>query len=232
MMIRLFVGFCSIMLSTIVIHSSCGVKKEVYYARKFQARSEPSEKSTKDPNRAAAYASKPKYVYEARKEKKPVTVPKSKERKASSNKPSTASSTSNYFKVPLSINRSKFVNHAMTYRGIPYVYGGIDPKKGLDCSGFVYNVFQHFGVQPPRTTQGYMNIGKTISVKKVEKGDILLFTGRDNVPGEVGHMGIVVETHPQLKFIHSASGKNIGVIVSEFKGYYVEHFIKAISLLQ
>lgn len=221
----------SILISTATV-LSCGVRKDVYYAR--QAAKQKQEQSTstdqvKDANRAAAYASKPKYVYTDHKAAKKKS-PEVKKKSSSKSIPSTPAKHG--FITPIHIDRKAFVKHALTYQGIPYVYGGTNPAKGLDCSGFVMNVFQHFGVTPPRSTSGYMDKGKEIPVHKVKEGDILLFTGSANEPGVVGHMGIVVETKPVLKFVHSASGKGIGVIVSEFKGYYVKHFIKAIEVLK
>ncbi|MBX9448870.1 MAG: C40 family peptidase [Taibaiella sp.] len=138
-----------------------------------------------------------------------------------------------YFTHPLSINRDKFVRHARTYLGTPYVYGGTDKKRGLDCSGFIYNVFLHFDILPPRVSKDYTYEGIPVTLEKARPGDIILFTSPGTKKtGTVGHMGIITEPYPNLHFIHSASGNSKGVIVSEFKGYYVEHFVKVISVLK
>lgn len=42
------------------------------------------------------------------------------------------------------------LDYAMTLIGTPYVFGGYDPSTGLDCSGFVYNVFNKFNMEIPR----------------------------------------------------------------------------------
>jgi len=44
-------------------------------------------------------------------------------------------------------------------------------------------------------------------------------------------MGIITENKRKIKFIHSASGKNLGVMISEFEGYYKMHFVKVIRVL-
>lgn len=200
-----------IFIVSFILLTSCGVRKDVYYARK-NAEQKPEVPEQKGKKK------KPKYVYgenipDRPKEKKP-PAPK-------------------YFTHPLSINRDKFVRHASTYLGTPYVYGGTDKKKGLDCSGFIYNVFLHFNILPPRISKDYTYEGIQVTLEKARPGDLILFTSPGTKKsGVVGHMGIITEPYPNLHFIHSASGNSKGVIISEFKGYYVEHFVKVISVLK
>lgn len=136
------------------------------------------------------------------------------------------------FIQPVNIDREAFVKYAKTLLGIKYVYGSTNPSKGLDCSGFVFNVFQHFNVSCPRVTKDYMNEGREVTKSQARIGDIILFTGSDNSSGIVGHMGIIVKEGTVPQFIHSASGKNIGVIINDLKGYYETHFVKIISVLK
>ena len=136
------------------------------------------------------------------------------------------------FVRPLDVDRSEFVAYAKTLLGTPYKYGSTVPSKGLDCSGFVYNVFQHFSISCPRVTRDYTYEGREVSRKQARPGDLILFTGSDNSSGIVGHMGIITKNDGQLMFVHSASGKNIGVILNELKGYYETHFVKIISVFR
>ncbi len=138
------------------------------------------------------------------------------------------------FTKPLIIDRDEFVTFAETLLGTPYRYGSAVPVNGLDCSGFVTCVFGHFKVKCPRTTIAFTNEGEEIDQKDARPGDIILFTGSDNSSGIVGHMGIVTVagTGSKLQFIHSASGKNIGVINSNLSGYYKVHFVKFIRILE
>lgn len=67
------------------------------------------------------------------------------------------------------------VKYAKKFVGNPYRYGGTSLTKGCDCSGFVYSVYRHMGVNMPRT--GQESVGKTVSVKALKKGDILFYYG-------------------------------------------------------
>ncbi len=150
---------------------------------------------------------------------------------SSAGSPGTSGKAKTFVK-PLNIDRQEFVSYAKTLLGTPYKYGSAVASKGLDCSGFVYNVFQYFGVASPRVTKDFTYEGKTVSRNKARPGDIILFTGSDNSSGIVGHMGIITSNDDKLMFVHSASGKNVGVILNELKGYYETHFVKIISVLQ
>jgi cell wall-associated NlpC family hydrolase len=132
----------------------------------------------------------------------------------------------------LNIDREEFVGFAKTLMGTRYKYGSALPSNGLDCSGFIYYVFGHFHVKAPRSSVDFTNEGETIDVKDALPGDIILFTGPDNSSGIVGHMGIITENEGTLKFIHSASGKSVGVIINSLSGYYKTHFVKVIRILQ
>lgn len=154
------------------------------------------------------------------------------EHSTQNNKEFKANPKAKTFTKALPINRNEFVRYAKTMLGIPYQYGSSQPAKGLDCSGFVYHVFAHFNVKSPRVSKDFTNEGQTVSEKNARIGDIILFTGSNHVSGIVGHMGIITSVAPKLQFIHSASGKNIGVILNDLSGYYRKHFVKIISVLQ
>jgi cell wall-associated NlpC family hydrolase len=156
--------------------------------------------------------------------------PTPKPTKTTTTKPNSAAKV---FTKMLAIDRTEFVAYARTFKGVPYIYGGTDATKGLDCSGFVLNVFQKFKIKAPRVTRDYANEGKTISIKDASLGDIILFTGSNHASGVIGHMGIVTKNEKgNVEFIHSASGKNIGVIESKFTGYWKEHYVKTIQVLE
>lgn len=81
---------------------------------------------------------------------------------------------------------------ATQYLNIPYVYGGTDPKKGLDCSGFVQRVYADMGVVLPRVTYDQVKVGQEINDRRqLRPGDLVFFVG-DKGNRVNGHVGIYV----------------------------------------
>lgn len=117
-----------------------------------------------------------------------------------------------------------------TLIGTPYVYAATDPKVGFDCSGFITYVFNHFNIRVPRSSIDFTNVGKQIPVEQAKRGDIILFTGTDSTEREVGHMGLVVSNSDTLRFIHSTSGKAMGVTITPLSKYYQSRFVKTIRI--
>lgn len=116
--------------------------------------------------------------------------------------------------------------------GVPYKYGGCSPE-GFDCSGFVGYVYSKFGVELPRSTSELANIGSEIPLDSCQKGDIILFAGRDKKKRPVGHAGIVVsETGEPLRFIHSATSNARGIIITALDSYeyYLSRFVKVVRV--
>jgi cell wall-associated NlpC family hydrolase len=138
-------------------------------------------------------------------------------------KPSATINTNN-------VDPNELVNFARTLIGTPYVYGSTDPKKGFDCSGFITYVFNHFGIAVPRSSIDFTDVGKHIPVENARTGDIILFTGTNPQETAVGHMGIVVSNTDSLRFIHSTSGKAMGVTITPLNKYYQARFVKTIRV--
>jgi cell wall-associated NlpC family hydrolase len=128
------------------------------------------------------------------------------------------------------VDPDDLITYAEVLVGVPYVYGGTS-LKGMDCSGFLYYVFNKFGIKVPRVSKDYTNAGKTVSSLHSKRGDLILFTGSDPKSGVVGHLGIIIENkNGVLKFIHSASGGKRGVSVTSMNSYFMERFVKIIRI--
>lgn len=114
---------------------------------------------------------------------------------------------------------------ARDYIGTPYKFSGMNPKKGFDCSGFVNYVYSQFNVKLPRTTSDQIKQGKSVSLKKARKGDLIFFKGSNANSRKAGHVGIIVSTDNEIKFIHASTSR--GVIISSLStDYYKKRFIK------
>lgn len=128
--------------------------------------------------------------------------------------------------------RDSLVNFATKQLLVPYKYASCDPAIGFDCSGFVFYVFQHFNIPSPRTSSAFEKAGKKISLKEVQKGDILVFTGTDASIRKGGHVGIVLSVGDSIKFIHSSSGTANGVCISALEeNHYSKRFLVARDLI-
>lgn len=129
---------------------------------------------------------------------------------------------------PIPLN--DIVSFAETLQGVPYLYASADPAKGFDCSGFITYVFNHFGLQVPRSSIEFTNKGIEVPVQQSKRGDLILFTGTDSLSTTVGHMGIVTGNTDSLRFIHSSSGKANGVTITALNTYYLTRFVKVIAI--
>ena len=68
------------------------------------------------------------------------------------------------------------VAEARKYLGIPYVWGGTDPKTGLDCSGLVQLVYKNLGVDLPRVSYQQATEGRAVpNMAQARPGDLLAF---------------------------------------------------------
>ena len=76
---------------------------------------------------------------------------------------------------------------ALALLGTPYVYGGTS-RTGLDCSGFVLQVFGPFGVRLPRQSADQARAGVAVEMADLQAGDLLFFDTEGR--GRVTHVGI------------------------------------------
>ncbi len=116
--------------------------------------------------------------------------------------------------------------------GITYHSASIDPGVGFDCSGFVYFVFKHFGIDVPRSSSEYEFIGTSLKPEEFKLGDVLVFYGYQD-HNMIGHVGIICEANGMnSKFIHASSGKVNGVTISSLDSEgYKQRFFKCIDVI-
>jgi peptidoglycan DL-endopeptidase CwlO len=82
------------------------------------------------------------------------------------------------------------VAEAQKYLGVPYLWGGTDPTKGLDCSGFTKLVFGNLGIDLPRTSSQQATSGRAVaSLAEARPGDLVFFDHSTSRAG-VDHVGI------------------------------------------
>jgi soluble lytic murein transglycosylase-like protein len=84
------------------------------------------------------------------------------------------------------------VADASKYLGVPYVWGGTDPSKGLDCSGLTQRVYADMGISLPRTAAQQASSGTAVaSLADARPGDLVFFENNSSRAG-VDHVGIYI----------------------------------------
>ncbi len=117
----------------------------------------------------------------------------------------------------------KYVNtlldEAYAWLGVPYLYGG-KTRKGADCSGFVWAVFDEaLGIKLPRVSREQGEYCRKIKKSDLRPGDLVFFcTGKDK--HRVSHVGIYVGDN---NMIHASS--SIGICITPIDSkYFSEHY--------
>jgi hypothetical protein len=89
-------------------------------------------------------------------------------------------------------SESSVVAEAQKYIGVPYLWGGTDPSKGLDCSGFTQLVFGNLGIDLPRVSSQQATAGRPVaSLADARPGDLVFFDNSSSRAG-IDHVGIYV----------------------------------------
>lgn len=94
------------------------------------------------------------------------------------------------------------VQYALQFVGNPYVWGGTSLTNGCDCSGFVQQVYAHFGIQLTRTTYTQANEGTAVSYADMQPGDVINYGS---------HTAIYIGDN---RIVHAANSQE-GIIVSD-----------------
>ena len=97
------------------------------------------------------------------------------------------------------------------WRGTRHKMGGTG-SRGIDCSGFVKEIYRDvFNIELPRTTKEQVKLGKPVSFKALQPGDLVFF----KPPTYARHVGIFLS---QSEFVHASKTK--GVTVSRIDARY------------
>ncbi len=84
------------------------------------------------------------------------------------------------------------VAEARKYLGLPYVWGGTDPEKGLDCSGLVQLVYRNLGYELPRVSYQQAAAGRPVaSMAEAKPGDLIAWDNSSRNYG-VDHIAIYI----------------------------------------
>jgi len=89
-------------------------------------------------------------------------------------------------------HRKALIRYAMELVNTPYLWGG-RTSFGIDCSGFVQNLYKQIGIQIPRDSSIQAGCGSNLSfINEIQPGDLAFF---DNEEGTITHVGMVLNNH-------------------------------------
>jgi hypothetical protein len=114
---------------------------------------------------------------------------------------------------------------AKQYIGVPYVWAGRSPS-GFDCSGYIYYLFEQFGIQMPRMADGQFEAGLPVRRSDLQPGDLVFFSTYEPGPS---HVGIYIGSG---LFIHASSGAGEVTLTPLAKPFYQERYIGARRVLR
>lgn len=152
----------------------------------------------------------------------------------------------------LTNEQSKLEDIVRSLLGVPYVWGGVSPTRGMDCSGFTQYVMRQLGYNIPRVSYNQSEFGQLIPRTSLRIGDLLFFDTRnprnlndiktpteemlqaslvedDFAPNTVSHVGIYVGNGIMA---HASSGDGYITYTSLDKSYYRNRFINARRILK
>ena len=102
--------------------------------------------------------------------------------------------------------------------GIPYHYGGNDPR-GFDCSGLVFYAYREAGVLVARTSREQRHDSQPIDADQALPGDLVFF----RTSKRAWHVGIYLGDQ---RFIHAPSTGRAVAIERLDDEYYLRHRIQ------
>lgn len=121
----------------------------------------------------------------------------------------------------MSVSADDLIKLAKTQLGVKYVWGGTAWGQGMDCSGFMQQLFKQKGIDLPRVTYDQWKVGKAVSMKGLRAGDLVFFDTDHNTPGP-DHIGMYIGGGKMIEA--PRPGRSI-TITDISKGYYADRFM-------
>jgi cell wall-associated NlpC family hydrolase len=117
--------------------------------------------------------------------------------------------------------RRRVLAATLPYLNVPYLWGGVHPATGLDCSGFVQLVYHKAGFALPRVSTQQFAATSYLKPKQVLPGDLIFFSMAHPEAKRVDHVGIYLG-----KGLFIAASTTFGIhIESIAKPYYQQRLV-------
>jgi cell wall-associated NlpC family hydrolase len=110
--------------------------------------------------------------------------------------------------------RDSIIEHTRNLLGVKYKWGGINPAKGLDCSGIVKYVFAKLGIELPHRAAEMAKLGDPITkdTAMMQPGDLLVF---GKAGKRISHIGIYVGNGKMIQ-ASSTSHHVVETVVADY----------------
>jgi cell wall-associated NlpC family hydrolase len=123
------------------------------------------------------------------------------------------------------VSSAAILQTALGFRGVPYRYGGEDPRTGFDCSGFIRFVMAQHQLTLPRTTAEQFQIGRRVAPKDIQAGDLVFFS---TVAPGASHVGLAIGPD---EFVHAPATSGVVRVERLEWSYWQSRFVGARRLI-
>ena len=121
----------------------------------------------------------------------------------------------------------EIVEFGKLFIGTPYVWGGNDLQKGVDCSGLTKKVFEGFDIHISRVSRSQVNDGVRVKKSELRPGDLVFFDTSGVNTGKISHVGIYAGDG---QFLHADCTR--GVTLSRLSSnYYTKNYVTSSRII-
>lgn len=123
-------------------------------------------------------------------------------------------------KVKYAPDKKNLAKMVKQLQGSPYVWAEEGPDR-FDCSGFTYYMYGSMGIEIPRVAREQAKVGKKVSPKALQYGDLIFFATDRRHPRKITHVGMYLGDG---WFTHASTVKHEVVYSNLFTSpYYKKH---------
>ena len=122
--------------------------------------------------------------------------------------------------------RDKLAGVARHFLGLPYRWGGMSERRGLDCSGLIKALFAKLNIELPRTSRDQFHAGRDVALADLQAGDLLFFSSDGMTPD---HVGLYLGNN---RFVHAEKKAGHVILTDLHQPWYVKHFLGARRIVE
>ena len=120
------------------------------------------------------------------------------------------------------------VEYGKQFIGTPYIWGGNDLRRGVDCSGLTKEIYKSFDIDISRISYLQIKDGKKVPKADLVPGDLVFFDTSGKNRGNISHVGIYAGAN---RFLHADCKK--GVMISSLSSpYYTRNYVAGARIIR